>query len=85
MQLNAGKTRIHDDASAPGEACNNRLDIVFCHGVRLPKLTTGQFQLDRGRRLGVRIHNLLALSPSMTDLRPEMVSSARTSSRPGLQ
>ena len=41
MQLDASKTSIHNDASAPGEACNDRLDIVFRHGVRLPKLTTG--------------------------------------------
>ena len=33
----------------------------------------------------MRIHNFLALSPSMTNLRPEMVSSARAGGSPGLQ
>ena len=85
VQLDACKTRIDQHLGTPCKACNHPLDIFLGHGIRLPKLTARQPKLYGGRRLGMRVNNLLALPARMADLRPKMVAAASPGSRPGFQ
>ncbi|CAI8332481.1 MAG: Uncharacterised protein [Halieaceae bacterium] len=84
VQLDARKSRVDQHLGAPRKPCDHRLNILFGHGFRLPKLPSRQSKFYGRRRLGMRINNLLALPTRVADLRPEMIPAAGASGRPSL-
>ena len=82
VYLHAGEARLLDRCSTDTEAPHDILYLRCSQRHRFAELPAGQPQLHSRGRLGMGVHIFLRLAAGVTDLRPEMVATARTGPRP---